>query len=33
MALSSEAKTSEPMILIPGKQIIKASADGSIQFE
>ena len=33
MALSSEAKTAEPMILIPGKQIIKASADGSIQFE
>lgn len=32
MALSSD-KTSEPMILIPGKQIIKASADGSIQFE
>lgn len=33
IAPSSEAKRSEPMILIPGKQIIKASADGSIQFE
>ena len=29
----SEEKTSQPMILIPGKQVINANATGTIQFE